>query len=156
MRCENGCSSCTNNCGFWCDSSCNQECHSSCLQTCLSTCSQSCSTRTTSEAHNTEGPERQPTSRGYKVREISNRTEEKEAFQILNRDKTIVVDTFRFHLEEKNLCIYCLDHDVIHLTINDEGYLILNDEGNEADNILVKYEFEVTEDQRLILTVKED
>lgn len=67
-----------------------------------------------------------------------------------------MIDQFHFHLEEKDLFIYTLDHDVIHLTIDEDGYLILDDHGNETDNILVRYEFEVTENQELILTVKED
>ena len=84
VKCENGCSSCTNTCGWWCDSSCNQQCFSTCDTRCISSCSGSCATYLSSDTTTSlVGPDRPPIANGYICPHPKNRQEERESFKLL-------------------------------------------------------------------------
>lgn len=150
VKCENGCSTCTNSCGYWCDNECNQACFSNCETYCLKSCTDNCSTHLYSETTHTQGPERNPTAYGYIYPEPVNREQEALSFQLLLREDVVIVDPFHFFIEGRNLCLTMDDGTVVHLVIDDEGYLVLYEDYHSTDEyILSKYRFTILEDQTL-------
>lgn len=85
VKCENGCTNCANECTWWCDVTCGTGCASNCSDRCISTCIGSCSTLLTSDSKMTEGPEREPTSEGYKYPNPQNRYEERDSFLLYHQ-----------------------------------------------------------------------
>lgn len=140
VKCENGCSSCANNCGWWCDSTCNQACFSTCDNLCIETCMGSCVSFLESKTTNTTGAERNPTSNGYIYPNPKNRWEERESFKIIRdiikpNKEDIVEDNSLIFITtdiDRNLSITCPD-DIIYVikqTVITGGVFTYDEEGN--------------------------
>ena len=151
IKCENGCSSCTNNCGYWCDTTCNQECFANCSTLCMDTCHSTCETYSDANSTNTEGPDRLPTSIGYPIPNPILRTDEQKFFQLINREAVVIIDPFNFRIEGNDLFITLDDGSIVHLIINDNGYLELTDVESEEDRLLTTYNFQILDDGTLRL-----
>lgn len=112
----------------------------------MNTCSNTCETRTESNTTRTAGPERKPTSYGYKFPDLINREQEKAAFQLLYREGRVSYDPFHFYMDGDDLWLQIDNDAVVHLVIED-GYLVLyQTEGSYEEGILAKYRFEIVED----------